>query len=217
MDRFRDARAALAKLVAGNQRFVEGHPQISNQITAVQRAVATQGQNPTAVVVGCSDSRVPVELIFDQGLGDLFVVRTAGHVLGTAEIGSVEFAADRLGTRLVVVLGHSLCGAVGATLDALVDHDPRTSTHLLAIIDKIRPAVSPLVPNGKVFDRRETMRAAVQANVLSAVDQLRRGSPLITGLNADGLLVVGAKYNLDSGAVELLDDGITRHEQLIPR
>ncbi len=160
------------------------------------------GQAPYAVILGCSDSRVPAEIVFDQGLGDLFVVRVAGNICAPSQIASVEFAAQEFGARLVVVLGHTRCGAVMATLDALKNPDASISGHLNSIVERIRPAVAEYVAG----DDPARISHAVRANVRQAADALRHESALIEHLILEeGLAVVGAEYALDSGAVDFFD------------
>jgi carbonic anhydrase len=198
---------ALRRLVEGNRRFVRGpgagsHPAEGRRSYA---DVALEPQRPFAIVLGCSDSRVPAELVFDQGLGDLFVIRVAGHVVAPSQIGSVEFAAERFGTRLVVVLGHSQCGAVLATLEAL-QSPGRGHGHLRSIVDRIRPAVESVLAAGLGADRERLLRESVRANVRFAAGQLRHGSPILERLIAeDGLRVVGAEYSLETGEVDFFD------------
>lgn len=201
------APAALTRLQAGNRRFASDAPYRATLTDSARRDALAAGQAPFAVVLGCSDSRVPVELVFDQGLGDLFVIRVAGNIVAPSQIGSVEFAAERFGTRLVVVLGHSGCGAVTATLEAL--HQPPAagaSPHQLSIVDLIRPSVLPLLTTDLRHDPAALLAAAVRANIRAAAEQLRRGSPSIQQLIAEaGLLVVGAEYSLDTGLVTFFD------------
>jgi carbonic anhydrase len=190
------AANALARLRAGNARFVANVRSEASLASAARRAELAIAQEPFAIVLGCSDSRVPVEIVFDQGPGDLFVIRVAGNIVAPSLVGSVEFAAERFGTRLVVVLGHSSCGAILATLEEL--HRPTTnqSPNLKDIVDRIRPAVS-------TGDDEPT---AMRANILASVRQLRHGSAIIEGLvDSSGLVVVGAWYSLDTGVVEFLE------------
>lgn len=190
------AAQALADLKAGNARFVQGVQQRGTFISQAQRRELIDGQSPSAVILGCSDSRAPVELIFDQGLGDLFVIRVAGNIVAPSGIGSVEFAAERFGTRLVVVLGHSRCGAVQATLEAMQQPPEQISRNLQFIVDRIRPNLL------KEF----TLGAAVRANVRASVAALQHGSAILEELVAnDGLMIVGAEYSLETGVVEFLD------------
>ncbi len=196
------ALEALNRLREGNQRFA------ANQFTehAVQssREQSVAGQKPFAIILGCSDSRVPAELIFDQGLGDLFVIRVAGNIVAPSQVGSVEFAAAEFGTRLVVVLGHTQCGAIRATIDELVQTSENRSPNLRSIVDRIRPAVQPLI-NARI-PSTELMNQAVRANILTSAEHLRHGSDIIESLiQSDDLLVVGAEYSLETGKVDFFD------------
>jgi carbonic anhydrase len=198
-----EAREALHRLRAGNRRFASGTATSDKRTTERRRAELLGGQQPCAIIVGCSDSRVPAEIVFDQGLGDLFVIRVAGNVVAPSQIGSVEFAADQFGTRLVVVLGHSHCGAVTATLEQLERPTADRSPNLRSIVDRIRPAVEPLLVQARTQDSDTLLRHAVRANVLAAVEHLRHGSDILEHLIAhDGLLVVGAEYSLETGVVD---------------
>jgi carbonic anhydrase len=200
------AREALALLREGNRRFVAGTPAHDALSSASRRAELALGQAPLAIVLGCSDSRVPAELVFDQGLGDLFVIRVAGNIVAPSQVGSVEFAAERFGTRLVVVLGHSQCGAVTAALDQLQRPEPARSRNLASIVDRVRPAVEPLLKLPVAADPERLMAEAVRANVERSVRQLRHGSEILEQLAvADGLLVIGAEYSLETGAVEFFE------------
>jgi carbonic anhydrase len=198
---------ALDQLRAGNARFVSdtrASEALTNQFRRTQ--VAT-GQEPFAIILGCSDSRVPGEIIFDQGLGDLFVIRVAGNVVAPSQIGSVEFAADRFGTRLVVVLGHSTCGAVSATLEELGRPSEAQSRNLRSIVDRIRPSVEPLLAaGGAALPADALMKLAVRANIRASVNQLRHGSGILEQLiDRDGLVVVGAEYSLETGVVDFFE------------
>jgi len=198
------APEALERLLEGNRRFASGMRNADS--LSSRRAELVTGQAPFAIVLGCSDSRVPAELVFDQGLGDLFVIRVAGNVVAPSQIGSVEFAAERFGTRLVVVLGHSQCGAVLATLEELRRSDNTQSRNLRSIVNRIRPAVEGLLATALGRDRETLVPEAVRANVRFAVNQLRHGSDVLEQLiERDGLLVVGAEYSLESGLVRVLD------------
>lgn len=200
------AELALRRLQEGNQRFAEGLGILDTVMSGERRAEHLAGQSPFAVVVGCSDSRVPVEIVFDQGLGDLFVIRVAGNVVAPSQVGSVEFAAERFGTRLVVVLGHTGCGAVEATLEELQRSTETRSRNLRSIVDRIRPSVESLLARDEHRDPAELARAAVRANVRVAADQLRHGSEILEQLiREEGLRVVGAEYSLESGRVEFFD------------
>jgi len=201
------ATQALEELRAGNRRFV-ARIAAGYHFQVPDRPLDTAGgQNPFAVVLGCSDSRVPVELVFDQGLGDLFVIRVAGNIVAPSQVGSVEFAAQSFGTRLVVVLGHSNCGAVLTTLDELEQPSEQRSPNLAAIVNRVRPAVQSLLDLDPPLDRETLVRQAVSANIRASVNGLRHGSDIIESLLAnDGLLVVGAEYCLESGEVTFLDE-----------
>jgi carbonic anhydrase len=170
------------------------------------RAAQLTGGRSRAIVLGCSDSRVPAEIVFDQGLGDLFVIRVAGNIVAPSQIGSVEFAAERFHTRLVVVLGHSGCGAIEATLDQLTRPVEKQSRNLHAIVDRVRPSIEPLLTTDLRFDQETLMQSAVRANVRASAGHLRHGSNLLEQLIArDGLLVVGAEYSLETGVVDFFD------------
>lgn len=200
------ARDALARLREGNRRFVAEGTTAAAAATPARRAALVAGQAPFAIVLGCSDSRVPAELVFDQGFGDLFVIRVAGNVVAPSQVGSVEFAAARFGTRLVVVLGHSQCGAVVATLEEVLGRATSQSRNLRAIVDRVRPAVETLLSGQRDADLDGLLPHAVRANVRAAADHLRHGSELLEQLiAADGLLVVGAEYSLETGAVTFFD------------
>jgi carbonic anhydrase len=199
------AREALKLLKEGNKRFVADRGRDA-PIGQTRRAELTERQEPFAIVLGCSDSRVPAELVFDQGLGDLFVIRVAGNVVAPSQIGSVEFAAERFHTRLVVVLGHSGCGAIIATLDELNQPAEKQSRNLRAIVDRVRPSVEPLLKTELRHDPPALIGDAVRANVRASANHLRHGSDILEGLIArDGLLVVGAEYSLETGVVEFFD------------
>ncbi len=172
-----------------------------------RRAELATGQAPFAVILGCSDSRVPVEIVFDQGLGELFVIRVAGNIVSPSQIGSVEFAAEHFGTRLVVVLGHSHCGAITATLESLLrPPTPSGAYNVLSIVDRVRPAVEPLLATNLRDDPDALVRHAVRANIRASASHLRHGSQLIEQRSqSDGLLVVGAEYSLETGIVDFFD------------
>ena len=200
------ADQALERLREGNRRFVSDGARRGVRGTSARRRALENGQEPFAIILGCSDSRVPAELVFDQGLGDLFVIRVAGNIVAPSQIGSVEFAAERFGTRLVVVLGHSQCGAVLATLEELRRPTTAQSRNLRSIVDRIRPAVESLVAGGSELPAEVLVPRAVRANILVSVGQLRRGSDVLEQLiTHEGLRVVGAEYSLESGIVEFLD------------
>ena len=200
------ARAALSRLREGNARFTANVRGADTAINEARRAALTSGQEPFAIVLGCSDSRVPAEIVFDQGLGDLFVIRVAGNIVAPSQIGSVEFAAARFGTRLVVVLGHTQCGAIQATIEALEKPDASASRNLLAIVDRVRPSVEGLFATDLRQDHDALSRAAVRANIRASANHLRHGSRVLEQLIQDeGLLVVGAEYSLDTGRVDFFD------------
>ena len=194
---------ALERLQTGNRRFVSG-AQSKTSADPARRSELVAGQEPFAVVLGCSDSRVPVEIVFDQNLGDLFVIRVAGNIVAPSLVGSVEFAAEAFGTRLVVVLGHSGCGAVLATLEELKRPSENRSPNLRSIVDRIRPAVEPLMTKDK--DSDALVPEAVRANVRASVDGLRRGSGLLEDLiQREELLIIGAEYSLETGVVDFFE------------
>ena len=200
------ATHALQRLADGNQRFVEGRS-APKSVSPEQLADA---QSPFAIVLGCSDSRVPAELVFDQGLGDLFVIRVAGNIVAPSQVGSIEFAAQRFGVRLVVVLGHSQCGAVAAALEELERPSGGGSPNLGFIVDSILPCVRPLVGAGRGAGagagQDALMKDAVRANIRASAEHLRHGSAVLEELIRDsGLLVVGAEYALESGEVHFFD------------
>lgn len=202
------AAEALARLRAGNERFVQGNPKprtdLSPGMTPTEDQL--QEQRPFAIILGCSDSRVPAELVFDQGLGDLFVIRVAGNIVAPSQMGSVEFAADQFGTRLVIVLGHSRCGAIRATIDAIKRDEDMQSRNLNSIVDRVRPSVEPLMRTELRHDFDALVDNAVRANVEYSVNQLKHGSQILEQLIAtQGLLVVGAEYSLETGKVQFFD------------
>jgi carbonic anhydrase len=200
------AHEALERLRQGNRRFVSDSRQEAGLAAQSRRRELVGGQEPLAIILGCSDSRVPAEIIFDQGLGDLFVIRVAGNIIAPSLVGSVEFAAERFGTRLVVVLGHSACGAVLATLEDLERPAENRSPNLRSIVDRIRPSVMPLLESGPPRDRDDLVHQAVRANIRASAGQLRHGSAILERLvENDGLLVVGAEYSLETGVVEFFD------------
>ena len=203
------AQQALECLRDGNRRFASGTPNLATLTSQARRSELANGQAPFAAILGCSDSRVPVELVFDQGLGDLFVIRVAGNIVAPSLVGSVEFAAERYGTRLVVVLGHSRCGAVTATLEELQRPTTNQSRNVYSIVERIRPAVEGLLETGLRHDPDALVHHAIRANIRASANHLRHGSQVIEHLiQSDGLLVVGAEYSLETGEVEYFD-GVT--------
>jgi carbonic anhydrase len=200
------APEALQRLRDGNRRFVSNVRSHDSLASEARRTEVAAGQEPFAIVLGCSDSRVPAEIIFDQGLGDLFVIRVAGNIVAPSQIGSVEFAAERYGTRLVVVLGHSQCGAILATIDELTRATLNQSRNLHSIVDRVRPAVEPLLRTELQHDPEALVRDAVRANVCISAGRLRHGSDVLEELiDKQGLAVVGAEYSLDTGLVDFFD------------
>ena len=197
---------ALKRLRDGNARFVSGRRNREAQPNETRRAEIADGQEPFAIILGCSDSRVPAELVFDQGLGDLFVIRVAGNIVAPSQIGSVEFAAALYHTRLVVVLGHTQCGAVLATLDELQQPMDNQSNNIRSIVDRIRPSVEPLLSDESPHGSELLVQRAVRANVEYSANQLRHGSEILEALiKNDTLLIVGAEYSLETGEVEFLE------------
>jgi carbonic anhydrase len=200
------AREALDRLLEGNRRFASDTADRAKLLTHSRRAELAKQQQPFAIVLGCSDSRVPAEIVFDQGLGDLFVIRVAGNIVAPSQVGSVEFAASRFGTRLVVVLGHSQCGAILATLEELQQPATHQSRNLRSIVDRVRPAVEGLLRTELRHDLDALVRHAVRTNVSVSANHLRHGSEVLEQLiRNDGLLVVGAEYSLETGLVDVFD------------
>jgi carbonic anhydrase len=196
------ATEALTRLRDGNRRFVEAEA-IGNQ---GHRASLAAGQEPFAIVLGCSDSRVPAELVFDLGFGDLFVIRVAGNIVAPSQVGSVEFAAARFGSPLVVVMGHTQCGAITATLEELAGQATSQSRNLRSIVDRVRPSVESVMALGGNLDSATLIREAVRANVRASANHLRHGSEILERLIRDGgLMVVGAEYSLETGTVDFFD------------
>jgi carbonic anhydrase len=203
------ARAALDRLAAGNQRFVSGNQALHRDGGQERRMELATKHEPVAIILGCSDARVPAEIIFDQGPGDLFVIRVAGNIVAPSQIGSVEFAAARFGIPLVVLLGHSDCGAVRATLDEIQGPSEPHPPSLTAIVDRIRPALEPLAQDQA--EPGSLMQQAVRANVMASVRQLRHGSELVEQLIRLGQLkVVGAEYSIETGCVDFFTEPETR-------
>jgi carbonic anhydrase len=200
------AAEALARLREGNRRFVADQGTAASASNLARREALVARQEPFAIVLGCSDSRVPAELVFDQGFGDLFVIRVAGNIVAPSQIGSVEFAASRFGTRLVVVLGHTQCGAIAATLEELLGKSANASRNLRSIVDRVRPSVETLMSSGDATDLEALAHHAVIANVRASVHHLRHGSELLETLITErGLMIVGASYSLETGVVSFLD------------
>ena len=200
------APEVLHRLREGNDRYVSNVRSLDSLLSYTRRAELSAGQSPIAIILGCSDSRVPAEVVFDQGLGDLFVIRVAGNIVAPSQVGSVEFAASLYGSRLVVVLGHTHCGAILATVDELEGHPPPRSENLRFIVDSVRPAIEPLMRGDLARDHEALLRAGGRANVRATVEHLRHGSPLLETLIAEsGLVVVGAEYDLTTGQVHFFE------------
>jgi carbonic anhydrase len=200
------AREALERLRDGNRRFVSDARRADTLSDRARRHEVADGQEPFAIVLGCSDSRVPAEIVFDQGLGDLFVIRVAGNIVAPSQIGSVEFAAERFHTRLVVVLGHSRCGAILATLEELRRPTENQSRNMASIVGRVRPSVEALLAADRRLDPDTLVHEAVRANVCASASQLRHGSEVLEQLiRDDGLVVVGAEYSLETGVVDFFD------------
>lgn len=200
------AHEALERLREGNRRFASVQQGRDADPGHSPRPELTEGQEPSAIILGCSDSRVPAEIVFDQGLGDLFVIRVAGNIVAPSLVGSVEFAAQQLGTRLVVVLGHSECGVILAALEAIERPVEHQSPNLQSIIDRVRPVVEDTVRTGHGLEPEDLVRHAVRKNVRASAEYLRHDSEILAGLiECDGLHVVGAEYSLETGEVDFFD------------
>jgi carbonic anhydrase len=204
--RMTTAQEALDRLREGNRRFVASIRNNEATLGQTRRIDLNQEQRPFAIILGCSDARVPAEIVFDQGLGDLFVIRVAGNIVAPSQVGSVEFAASRFGTRLVVVLGHSQCGAILSTIEELQRPAENQSRNLRSIVDRVRPSVEGLIRTELRHDMPTLVRHAVRTNVSVSVSHLRYGSDVLEQLiENDGLMVVGAEYSLETGEVEFFD------------
>jgi carbonic anhydrase len=200
------ASESLQRLRDGNARFAANVRGLDSFLTQERRAELAKSQAPHAIILGCSDSRVPAEIVFDQGIGDLFVIRVAGNIVAPSLVGSVEFAAEAFGTRLVVVLGHSRCGAILSTLQQLQQPAGTQSRNLRSIVDRVRPHVASLLATDLKNDIDRLIDEAVRANIRASADHLRHGSEVLEQLiERDGLLVVGAEYSLETGRVDFFD------------
>lgn len=202
------AAEALERLREGNRRFASNVRSIEAMASHTRRSEFATFQQPFAVILGCSDSRAPAEVLFDQGLGDLFVIRVAGNIVAPSQVGSVEFAVDAFNTRLVVVLGHSRCGAVNATLQYLEQRKTgvRPSPGLLSIVERVRPAIEPLLATELAKDPNALYHASVRSNVVASVSQLRHGSKLLEDqVLHGGLQIVGGEYDLETGVVDFFE------------
>jgi carbonic anhydrase len=199
------APEALARLKEGNHRYVQNVRSVDSMISHSRRGDLTL-QNPFAIVLGCSDSRAPAEIVFDQGLGDLFVIRVAGNIVAPSQIGSVEFAAERFGTRLVVVMGHTQCGAIEAAIEAVTGEHGTASRNQLSIVNRVRPSIESLVATDLARDPVRLRREAMRSNVRASVNHLRHGSDVIERLaERGGLTILGAELDLATGEVLFLD------------
>lgn len=196
-----EPQLALARLREGNDRFVSGTGR-DVPFTPEEVRAHADGQRPFAIILGCADSRVPAEIVFDQGIGDLFVIRVAGAIVAPSQIGSVEFAAASFDTPIAMVLGHTACGAIDATLRDLAGEQPTTSAGLRAIVDRLRPAIEPIAARAS----EDLPTLALEASVRASVDALRDGSAILRELEASKeLQILGAIYDLASGTVTILD------------
>jgi carbonic anhydrase len=197
---------ALERLREGNRRFASGETALSAHLSKARRSLLMSGQEPFAIILGCSDSRVPAELVFDQGFGDLFVIRVAGNIVAPSQVGSVEFAAARFATKLVVVMGHEQCGAIAAALEDLTGQASSTSRNQRSIVDRVKPSVETVLSARPSAGRETLMREATRANVRASASHLRCGSEILERMIAeDGLMVVGAEYSLQTGVVDFFD------------
>lgn len=203
-----NADKALQLLIEGNKRYIEGTADGAEITIKTRRQGIDDGQNPFAVVLGCSDSRVPAELVFNRGLGDLFVIRVAGNIVAPSQIGSVEFACQHFGTQLVVVLGHSHCGAINATVDALMGDPDSLSPNVASIVDRVTPAVHPIVKRNQFKDKDDLIHQAMRANVEQSVQGLQMRSRILRGMADKGQIkIIGAEYSIETGIVDFhLDD-----------
>ena len=200
------ATDALERLRDGNRRFISN--EVSEEVLAIRehRAGAAAPQNPFAIILACSDSRVPTELIFDQGIGDLFVIRVAGNIVAPSQIGSIEYAAKQFGTRLVVVLGHSNCGAIIATLRELALKESHRSPNLRAIVDRIRPALDSVLEEYYDVEDEAVIASCVRANIQASVDGLQHGSLILEQLiEAKELNIIGAEYSIETGYIDFFE------------
>ena len=198
------AREAMSRLVDGNRRYVQNVRSVEAMLSHSRRGL--EPQRPLAIVLGCSDSRAPAELVFDQGLGDLFVIRVAGNIVAPSQVGSVEFAAEHFGTRLVVVMGHTSCGAIDAAIEAVARKAGPTSRNLMSIVDRVRPSIESLALTELANDPVRLRREAMRANVRVSVSHLRHSSEIIEGLvDREGLWVVGSELDLATGEVSYFD------------
>jgi carbonic anhydrase len=201
------APKALLRLIQGNKRFIKNRGTGSQAISHDSRKLQIKSRGPIAIILSCSDSRAPSEILFDQGLGDLFVIRVAGNIVAPSQIGSVEFAAATTGARLVIVMGHTQCGAIQATFDAVAGKKPALSENLRSIVERIQPHVHRLISRKKgKYNKEEILRDAVRTNVMASADHLRHGSKFLEDMvRHNELMIVGAEYNIDTGLVDFFD------------
>ncbi|MGA9827997.1 MAG: carbonic anhydrase [Rhodanobacteraceae bacterium] len=205
------AHLALDRLRNGNREFVAGTRDPATLANHSRQVAPSAEQDPFAIILGCSDARVPAEIVFSQGLGDLFVIRVAGNIVAPSQIGSVEFAAAQFGIRLVVVMGHTRCGAIQTTLDELRRPSENQSRNLRSIVDRVRPSVEMLLKTELRNDLDALARHAVRANVSASVNHLSHGSAFLEQLILSGdLMIVGAEYAVETGVVEFLDGAEAR-------
>jgi carbonic anhydrase len=200
-----NAQQALQQLKEGNKRYIAA---AENECFSakIRKHQAVLEQQPFAIILGCSDSRVPAEIVFDQGLGDLFVIRVAGNIVAPSQIGSVEFACQQFGTELVVVLGHSRCGAIKATVETLLGDADQMSANLAAIVDRVTPAVWPIVSKHDESNIDELMSKATQANVEQSVNMLQMRSRILRNLVKEKkLTIVGAECSIETGEVDFFE------------
>ncbi len=200
---------AVYRLKQGNLRFVNSHHNPNTHLLASN--ALTQIHEPFAIILGCSDARVPAEIVFDQGLGDLFVIRVAGNVVAPSQIGSIEFAAEKFGTKLVVVLGHSNCGAVTACVDTILNPEQSFSPNLKSIVDRIRPSIHNIYElytnNQTAIEKQQLIDKGIKANVLTSVSQLKHSSKILEdAVNQGSLRIVGATYDLETGRVHFFNE-----------
>ena len=201
------ATEALERLQKGNELFVSGGREIKDLTNRERRGEVVDQHEPFAIILGCSDARVPSEIVFDQGLGDLFVIRVAGNIVAPSQIGSIEFAAEQFGTRLVIVMGHSNCGAIITALHELEQPNEKRSPNLASIVDRIRPAIEPLTKNAENLDHSSLLLEATRANIHASVNQLRDGSSILKNMiQKEGLQILGAEYSIETGKVKFLQE-----------
>lgn len=198
---------ALKLLIEGNQHYVDATEDGAELTITTKRQGIEDGQTPFAVILGCSDSRVPAELVFSRGLGDLFVIRVAGNIVAPSQIGSVEFACQHFGTQLVLVLGHSHCGAINATVDALMGDPDKLSPNVASIVDRVTPAVHPIYKRQQFKDREDLIHQAMRANVEQSVHGLKMRSRILRGMSDKGKIrIIGAEYSIETGIVDFYLD-----------